>query len=311
MTTAFLSHSHFREHDNGAHHPERPARLDAIDAALREAKLWDALQHPDFLPAREEQIHAGHSVSMIERIHSLAKAGGGAIDHDTHVGPHSFGIAAMASGAAIEAVDGVLRGDYRNAFVAARPPGHHAESNRAMGFCLFNHIAIAARHAQKEHGLHRVAIVDWDVHHGNGTQDIFYRDGDVLFASVHQSPMFPGTGAVDECGAGDGAGATINFPLSAGQSDEQYAVVWRKIGEKVAEFEPQLILVSAGFDAHVKDPLGGMNLSAEGFANLMQQTLGWAKESCDGRLVAILEGGYNLDGLSESVVAVLQEMMRA
>jgi acetoin utilization deacetylase AcuC-like enzyme len=311
MSTAFLSHADFRAHDAGAYHPERAARLDAIDAALRAAKLWDALEHPDFQPAREEQLYACHSVTLVETIHRLAERGGGQIDPDTRVAPASFEVAALAAGAAIAATDGVLRGDFDNAFVASRPPGHHAERARALGCCLFNNVAIAARHAQQKWGLERVAIVDWDVHHGNGTQEIFYRDGSIFFAGVHQWPLFPGTGRATERGADAGEGATLNFPLPAGRNDVQYAVVWREIGEAVAAFAPQLILVSAGFDAHAKDPLGGMELSAAGFAGLMRQSLEWAAQLCEGRLVAVLEGGYNLDGLSESVVAVMREMLRA
>ena len=306
MTTALFSHPDFLLHDNGAHHPERAARLDAIESRLKVESLWDGLLHPDFAPAREAQLEYSHTPALVNQIKDLARNGGGQIDADTRVNDVSFDVAKLAVGASIGAVAGVLRMDFDNAFVASRPPGHHAESARAMGFCLFNSIAIAARYAQKEHGLERVAIVDFDVHHGNGTQEIFYSDGSVFFASVHQSPLYPGTGRSSERGAGDGEGVTLNIPLEAGHGDAEYSQVWDEVGREVKKFAPELILVSAGFDAHARDPLGGMNLSAQGYANMMRSTLAWANEVCDGRVVCVLEGGYDLKGLSESVEMVIR-----
>jgi acetoin utilization deacetylase AcuC-like enzyme len=305
MGTAFFSHLDFLLHENFPGHPERPARLAAIAEKLQTIPNLQALRRPQFSPASETELEFCHAPKLIAQIKNLAQSGGGAIDGDTFVGEKSFEVAKLAVGAATAAVAGVLQGEFQNAFVASRPPGHHAESNRAMGFCLFNSVAIAARAAQRVHGLERVAIVDFDVHHGNGTQEIFYEDGSVFFASVHQWPLFPGTGKSSERGAGAGLGATLNFPLEAGHGDAEYLQVWREVGKAVRKFRPQLILVSAGYDAHARDPLGGMNLSAYGFAALAGSTLEWAQELCEGRVVFILEGGYDLQGLSDSVAATL------
>ncbi len=309
MKTALFSHPKFRLHDNGAQHPERAMRLKALEEKLKVEEIWEKLQHPEFHAASETQLEYCHSPALVAQVRTLAQNGGGQIDGDTHVTPVSFDVARLAVGAAISAVDGVLQGEFDNAFVVARPPGHHAECERAMGFCLFNSIAIAARHAQKAHGLERVAIVDFDVHHGNGTQQIFYENASVFFASVHQSPLFPGTGRSWEKGSGAGAGATLNFPLEAGHGDAEYSEVWDEVGKAVRQFMPQLILVSAGFDAHARDPLGGMKLSAQGFAALMRSTLDWADKLCEGRVVCVLEGGYDLQGLSDSAAAVVNVLL--
>jgi acetoin utilization deacetylase AcuC-like enzyme len=305
MSTAFFSHPDFLLHENFSGHPERPARLTAIEEKLQANPNMKKLQRPQFSPAGESELEFCHAPELVGQIKSLAQNGGGAIDGDTYVGEHSFEIARFAVGAAVAAVSGVLQGEFSNAFVASRPPGHHAESRRAMGFCLFNSIAIAARAAQRKHGLERVAIVDFDVHHGNGTQEIFYEDGSVFFASVHQWPLFPGTGRSSERGAGAGLGATLNFPLEAGHGDAGYFEIWQEVGEAVREFAPQLILVSAGYDAHARDPLGGMKLSADGFAALAKSTMEWAQELCAGRVVFVLEGGYDLQGLSDAVTTTL------
>lgn len=310
MKTAFLSHPHFKDHRNGPGHPERPERLVAINEILKEQKLWDSLLHLDFEAATEEQLLLCHTPQVVERVRSLALAGGGSVDGDTHVAPVSYDVARLAVGAGMRAVQAVIDGECDNAFVAARPPGHHAESNRSMGFCLFNTIAIAARVAQRNHGIERVAILDWDVHHGNGTQEIFYADPSVFFASVHQWPLYPGSGRRDETGRGAGIGTTVNFPLAADADDSEYSRVWDLVGEQVEHFAPQLILVSAGFDAHAKDPLGGMNVTAPGFAQLMRQTKRWAEHHCDGRLVCVLEGGYSLRGLSQSVAATIEVLQQ-
>lgn len=309
MSTAFFSHPDFLLHSNGVGHPERPERLQAIEKKLKEDGLWQKLQHPEFEAATEAELGYCHEPKLIEQIKTLAQNGGGQIDGDTRVTKDSFDVAKLAVGAAVGAVDGVLNGDFKNAFVAARPPGHHAESDRAMGFCLFNSIAIAARHAQRVRGLERVAIVDWDVHHGNGTQEIFYADGSALFASVHQWPLFPGTGRSNERGQGAGEGTTLNFPLEAGHGDAEYSQVWDEVGKAVREFRPQLILVSTGFDAHKRDPLGSMEMSADAFATLMRSTLEWANELCEGRVVCVLEGGYDLEGLGDSVAAVVKVLL--
>ena len=310
MKTAYFSHPDFRLHETEAHHPERSARMNAIETALHKSEVWKQVQHCDFQTATPKELMLCHTSDLIERIETLALRGGGFIDADTHVGSTSFEGASLAAGAAISAVEMVINEQADNAFVTVRPPGHHAESRRAMGFCLFNSVAVAARCAQVSRGVERVAILDWDVHHGNGTQEIFYRDGSVFFASVHQSPLYPYSGSHDERGAGDGQGLNYNFPLPSGQGDADYERIWRSLEEPLRAFQPQLILISAGFDAHMRDPLGGMNVTADGFARLMQITKEWAAEMCQNRVVAVLEGGYDLVGLSESVVAVVTEMTR-
>jgi len=306
MKTAYLYDTRFLDHSNGAGHPERPERVDAINDVLRDQKLWDSLTHLKFEAATDAQLELCHSTRQIDQVRTLAAEGGGQVDGDTRVGKDSFTIAKLAAGAGMRAVHAVLKNECDNAFVAARPPGHHAESNRSMGFCLFNSIALAARYAQRELGIERVAILDWDVHHGNGTQEIFYEDPSVLFASVHQWPLYPGTGRREETGKGAGEGSTHNFPLPAGSDDAEYARIWDLVGKEVEQFKPQLILVSAGFDAHARDPLGGMKISASGFAHLARQTKNWAKFHGDARVVCFLEGGYSLRGLSQSVAAVVE-----
>jgi len=228
------------------------------------------------------------------------------IDPDTVASPGSWEAALRAIGAASAAIDAVVAGAAHNAFAAVRPPGHHAETARAMGFCLFNTVAIAARYAQKTHGLERVAIVDWDVHHGNGTQDAFYETDEVLFCSVHQWPLYPGTGAASERGAGRGVGYTINVPLAPGANDEAYMEVFdQAILPAANAFRPQIVLISAGFDAHVSDPLGGMLVTERGFGDLARRVVRVADDHADGRVVSFLEGGYDPPALAASVVATL------
>jgi acetoin utilization deacetylase AcuC-like enzyme len=309
MKTAFLYNTDFKQHTNGSGHPERPTRMDAIEAALQREKQWDTLPHHAFEEASEEQLELCHTPEHVARVYQMALQGGGRFDADTAVSPASYRVAKLAAGAAIGAVDAVLRDDFDNAFAAGRPPGHHATSDRAMGFCLFNSVAIAARYAQREYSLQRVAVLDWDVHHGNGTQDIFYDDPSVFFCSVHQSPLYPYSGARAETGSGAGAGTTLNFPLPAGFGLSEYANVWDKAGHALEAFAPELILISAGFDAHEDDPLGGMDLTAQDFAQLLRSTKRWASELCDNRVVCVLEGGYDLQGLGDSVAAVIKELM--
>ena len=309
MKTAFFSSPRFQDHLNGPSHPERPERLEAILGAVREVGLWDSLDHPSFEAASEGDLETCHTRAHVERVKDLAQSGGGALDGDTHVSPVSFDVASLSVGAAMEAVRVVMQGEARNAFVAVRPPGHHAESGRdpysPWGFCLFNTIAIAARVAQRDYGAKRVAILDFDVHHGNGTQEIFYSDPSVLFVSLHQSPLFPGTGETNERGEGEGQGTTLNFPLPAGSTGAIYHRVWGQVGAKVRAFQPDLILLSAGYDAHADDPLGSMKLTADDYGALVFDAKSWADELCGGKLVAVLEGGYNLDALASSVVMTL------
>ncbi len=306
MKTAFFYSPRFKDHLQREGHPERPARLDAITNALQTVGLWERLDHRTFSEASELDLQTCHTRAHIERVKAMAEQGGGDLDGDTHVSPVSFDVARLAVGASIEAVRVVMSGQAQNAFVACRPCGHHAESGRdahsPWGFCLFNNVAIAARLAQRDFGAKRVAILDFDVHHGNGTQEIFYSDDSVLFVSLHQSPLFPGSGASSERGEGAGLGTTVNFPLPSGSTGAIYHRVWGQVARAVREFKPDLILLSAGYDAHENDPLASMNLQADDFGALVWDAKSWADELCGGRLVAVLEGGYNLEALAASVV---------
>jgi acetoin utilization deacetylase AcuC-like enzyme len=303
---ALLRSRAFLQHDTGDH-VENPFRLIAIDDELARAGLLADRLEPAFHPAPREAVERVHDPRYVSALEALAAQGGGWIDGDTYCGPQSFDVALLAAGAAIAAVDLALDGARKHSFVLGRPPGHHATAARGMGFCLFNSVAIAAAHALAR-GLDRVAIVDWDVHHGNGTQDIFYERADVLFCSVHQyGHFYPGTGAASERGAGAGEGFTINAPLASGGGDR----VYRRVIDEVfyppeLEYCPELILVSAGFDAHRDDPLGGMAVTEAGFAQFAERVVRWADECGHGRVVALLEGGYDPAALGRSVAAVLR-----
>ena len=309
MKTGFLTHPLFLQHDTGPHHPENAERLRAIDAHLRQTGMAENLEYIPFSPASEDDLAGCHTRNHIARVKSIARNGGGALDGDTLVSAASFDAAILASGAVLGAVDAVMSGAIDNAFVAARPCGHHAESGRnphsPWGFCLFNHVAAGARYAQQKWGLERVAILDFDVHHGNGTQEIFYDDGSVFFASIHESPLFPGTGLSVETGTGDGKGATCNIPLPSGSDGARYRHAWAQIGREVEKFAPQLLILSAGYDAHRADPLAHMDLEVCDFEFLVGEAKNWAQSLCGGKIIAVLEGGYNLRALSQSVAATL------
>ena len=306
--TALVTSRIFLEHETGDH-PERPARLEAILRYLeRTGRLDDRrLVEPD--PADEETIALVHDRAYIEELRAFAARGGGWLDADTVVSPRSFDVARLAVGAAVTAVELVLRSEAPRAFALVRPPGHHAEPDRGMGFCLFNNIAVAAAWALQRHGLERVAIIDWDVHHGNGTQAAFYRTDRVLFVSVHQWPLYPGTGRADEIGEGQGRGYTLNIPLPPRSDDAAYLRAFdEQIEPRVRAYRPQLLLVSAGYDAHYADPLAAMAVTEQGFGAMAGRVLAWAREWCDGRLVLVLEGGYNLSALASSVAATLDAL---
>jgi acetoin utilization deacetylase AcuC-like enzyme len=302
--TALYRSPAFRDHDTGAH-VENASRLVAIDAELERRDLLRGRPEIPFTAASDDALSRVHDPRYIAGVRQFAADGGGWLDADTAVTPRSVDVAALAAGAGIAAVDAALDGRARRGFVLARPPGHHATSTRGMGFCLFNTVAIAAAHAL-DRGVERILIVDWDVHHGNGTQDAFYDTDRVLFASVHQWPLYPGTGAASERGTGRGEGYTINLPLAAGADDQTYAELFDRVILPAAEdHQPQMVLVSAGFDAHAHDPLGGMRLTDEGFADLARRVVRIADEHADGRVLAFLEGGYDPDALAASVVATL------
>ena len=304
----FLDDPVFGEHDAGPGHPERPERLDAVRRGLREGGIQGHLVALPPRPATREELLRVHLAGHIDR---LAAADGTSVrlDPDTAMGPRSWAAATRAAGAVVDAVDKVLDGVLDRAFCSVRPPGHHATPRRAMGFCLLNNVALGAA-AALARGLERVAVIDFDVHHGNGTQETFWRDRRVLYVSSHRSPFYPGTGDLDEVGEGEGRGFTVNLPMPAGLGDGEYRRAYREIVEPIGRaFDPELVLVSAGFDAHRHDPLGGMALSAAGFAELMDVCLVVASGAARGRLVAVLEGGYDLDGIAEASAAVLGRML--
>lgn len=309
--TAIVWSEAYLDHETESH-PESPDRWVAIDRALRAAGLFDVLPLLTPSPATLEQVLAVHSSRLVERIRDIGERGGGWLDPDTWVSPLSWETALLAAGGACDAVDAVMEGRAPRAFSLARPPGHHAEPHRAMGFCLLNSVAIAARHAQAAHGIQRVAIVDWDVHHGNGTQAIFWEDPSVLFISLHQFPFYPGSGSRAETGGGEGTGTTINIPLPAGTGEDVYlAAMDDLVLPALRAFAPELILVSAGYDAHEDDPLAMMRLRTESFGLFAERLRDAAEELCGGKLVLVLEGGYNLNALGDSVVATIEALDRS
>jgi acetoin utilization deacetylase AcuC-like enzyme len=291
----------FLEHDTGQH-PEQPQRLRSIMARLESQGLAADCDRPQWAPATRERLERVHDPGHIDRVAAIAARGGGHADADTIISPASYDAACIAAGAACDAVDRVLNGSDTTALCVVRPPGHHAVAERAMGFCLFNNIAVAARVATDEHALERILIVDWDVHHGNGTQDTFYADGRVGFLSIHRWPFYPGTGDSDETGTGDGLGTTVNLPTKFGTPRETYIARFKSELEKLADrLQPQLVLLSAGFDSHRADPIGSLGLETEDFAELAEIVRDVAKLHAGGRIVSILEGGYNPPVLAECV----------
>ena len=298
----------FAEHEAGPGHPEHPARLEAARVGLQEAGLEGELSPRSPRPATREELLAVHTEAHVDLV-AATKDRSHRFDPDTAAGPHSYTAALRAAGAVAGAVDEVLDGELDRAFCIVRPPGHHATSDRASGFCLFNNVAVGAAQALAR-GLDRVAVVDFDVHHGNGTQQIFWEDPRVLYISSHQFPYYPGTGALDEVGEDEGRGFTVNLPVPAGLGDSDYSRLYRDIVEPAGRsFDPQLVLVSAGFDAHAADPLGGMALTAAGFAELMDVCVALASGAASGRVVAVLEGGYGLEGLASSVAASVGRLL--
>jgi len=303
---ALVFHDDCLKHDNGPGHPERPDRLLAIRRRLAERGLLDRLLllQPDEAPL--DSLALVHDRAYIEAIRRACERAPVRLDPDTGVSPGSWRAALLSAGGALQACDAVLAGKARSAFVCTRPPGHHAEAGRAMGFCLFNNIAVAARHLQRAHGLGRILIVDWDVHHGNGTQHMFESDPTVFYFSTHQFPFYPGTGSARETGSGRGAGFTLNYPMPAGSGDAEYIEVFQSVlCPEIDRVQPEAILISAGFDAHRDDPLAGMSLTEKGYAALTSILREAAGRHCDGRIISLLEGGYDLQALAASVEAHL------
>ena len=307
----FIYHPDFLKHDTGTGHPERPQRLEALVQHLLGTSLWSRLSHLRPEPAGLEWVHAIHPERYTSMIKSRCHVGEHVLDDgDTHVSKDSYDVALLAAGGVLLAVDEVMTGRLDRAFCAVRPPGHHAGTSTVMGFCLFNNVAIGVRYAQRKHGIKRIAIVDWDVHHGNGTQQIFYEDKSVLYVSLHQFPYYPGTGSAGERGAGPGEGFTLNCPMGAGSVEKDYLDAFQThIHPALNSFRPELLFISAGFDAHKNDPLAGINLTEDSYARMTEVLLEITSESCSGRVVSVLEGGYNLQALARSATAHLDAML--
>ncbi len=303
MSLIVITSERFAEHMTPPGHPEASERAEVMDVVAAE---WRSRGGEVVAPreASREQLARVHSADHLRRMAETAGISV-ALDPDTYTSPDTYEVARLSAGAAVDAVERVMGGSHKRAFVLSRPPGHHAEHDRAMGFCLYNNVAVAAAHARSL-GARRVAIVDYDVHHGNGTQHIFENEPDVLYISVHQFPYYPGTGAATEIGYGAGAGRTVNIPLEVGATDDDYRLVFEQVVLPVLnQFEPDIVLVSAGFDAHERDPLGGGRLTTQAFAAMTAALRGVAERCCDGRFVAVTEGGYDLRALGDCLRAVI------
>jgi acetoin utilization deacetylase AcuC-like enzyme len=308
MSTLLISHPACLDHLTPLGHPERPDRVRAIEAALEDEK-FQSLARTEAPQAELETIALCHPMDYVEQIRDAApREGLVQIDSDTTMSPGSFEAALRAAGGAVLAVDEVFAGRTSNAFVATRPPGHHAETARPMGFCFFDNVAIAARYAQKRYGIERAAIMDFDVHHGNGSQDIFWSDRTVMYCSTHQMPLYPGTGAADERGAFD---TIVNAPLKPGDGGDAFRTAMEsRILPRLGEFEPELMIISAGFDAHMRDPLADLNLVEADFVWATQKLMEIADRYAGGRLISVLEGGYDLQALGRSAAAHVLALMR-
>ncbi len=307
--TGIVRDQRYIDHRTGEFHPETHRRLEVIYEMLDDPDMKDKYVDVPVREATEEELLDIHSKDYISMVAATAGKPRSYLDADTQASPGSYQAALLAVGGLCNAIKMVNNGEIDNAFALVRPPGHHAERNRGMGFCLFNNVAIGARYAQRQLGLERVLIADWDLHHGNSTQHCFEGDPSILYFSTHQYPYYPGSGSFEEVGKGRGEGYTVNVPLSTGYGDAEYVAIYRQILQPIAlEFKPDLVMASAGFDIHKADPLGGMAVTPDGFAGLAHILMEIARRSCGGKLVLTLEGGYNLQGLRDSVKAVLKEL---
>jgi acetoin utilization deacetylase AcuC-like enzyme len=305
-TTLYMDSPLFRGHLTGDL-PERPERLAAIRERLDSGGLLDRVQAHDPSPAEEDWLELVHDPAYLERFRQACRGGAAVLDSmDNPISARSEEVARLAAGGAIGLIDRLAAGEATLGFAALRPPGHHAGRAMARGFCFYNNVALAVRRAQSEHGIDRVLVIDFDVHHGNGTQEIFWEDGSVFYASLHQYPFYPGTGAADEIGAGDGEGRTLNLPLPAGCGDGEYREAFQEVVAASREFQPELVVVSAGFDAHRADPLGGMRLTEEGYAALTLDILDLSRGA---PILSLLEGGYDLEALADSVATHLTTLL--
>lgn len=315
MRTGLIYHPDFSKHDTG-HHPENMLRLTKTLEYLDKTGFLDKLENVPFDPASEKDLELIHSRKQIETARDAYSQGINFLDPDTPISEKSFSTAQLAAGGVLKAAKETGAGKLKNAFCLVRPPGHHSTPARSMGFCLFNNVAIAAKFIQKTGQaqglpLQKIMIIDWDAHHGNGTQDAFYSDPSVLYFSTHHYPYYPGTGSSEEKGDKDGLGYNINVPLSSGSGDKEYISTFEKILVPAAEkFKPDFILISAGFDAHIEDPLGGMAVTDEGFKTLTKITMDIAEKYCNNKIVSVLEGGYNLRALPKTIAAHLEVLMK-
>ncbi len=310
MTTGFSYDARFLDHDTGPGHPENPQRLTATRQHLLHQPWFGELAQVAASAALPEQVERIHHRAYIERAQATCSAGSPMLDSmDVSVSPESFEVALLAAGTPLALADEIIAGRLHNGFALLRPPGHHAEKDMALGFCLFNNVAILARHLQKQHGLEKVLILDWDVHHGNGTQHTFEDDPSVLYISTHQYPFYPGTGAWYEDGVGRGKGATLNCPMAAGSGNHDYEQAFMdRILPKINAFRPQFVILSAGFDAHRDDPLAQIELSTTFYGWMTERMLETADQDAGGRIVSVLEGGYNLKRLPECVAVHVQSL---
>lgn len=308
MRTGIVKDRRFMEHNMGAFHVETPQRLEVIYRMIEENIEFPFL-HIEPRPASEEELGMIHTPSYIQSIKSTAGKDRVHLDPDTSTSARSWEAACLAAGGVLKAIDSIMEGEIKNGFALVRPPGHHAEASRAMGFCLFNNIAIGAAHLAKNHGLKRILAVDWDLHHGNGTQDSFYGSAELLYFSTHQFPHYPGTGHWSEIGSGKGESFTVNVPLRAGKTDEDYLYIYRTILRPIAsEYKPEFILASVGFDIYQGDPLGGMQVTSRGFGALAAELVDMSYELSQDRLLLVLEGGYSLQGLQDGAEQVLYQL---